>query len=578
MYSRLLLLLLPCLPPALSVAAAPTPDTSVSGFASQPLRVERLPSLHVARHGHTTLATNQGILVVGGHTTDFVPTPTAEWLYDGEWHLVPTAYTHDHGLALHLRSGEVIVAGGHEQPLGIGQTFTFETTTPATTTKRQRRAFQGYGCLDRKRCFARALEMDSGHVIISGNWYQHDDIECYDGSRQCHHVKDVAQQRALPYILRTSHDNAIIFSPVDTHANRHDTIVIDRLVGDPFTEPLLQTWRPRPNHEASAQTACFIGNEACGQYAYLVTAENAEGQIAFLRVEDEHFSLLPTDGPVPMRSQWGRIFWFSNLVADSTARRAYMVGADSLGHSRLYVLAVDYSRSPALLTLYHTEPQDSVSQTAPVVTPEGNLLLAGGNLEQDNNFTLTGSTLLLCVGSKHEINTATTESWQRWLWLLLPLVILLLVWKTHQTHPRPLPVGRGEDTSSPETPGVQNNTSPPSQGGAGGGASLFTRICQLMDEQQPYLNPDLKIADVAKALGTNATYVSRCINAERGATFSQFVNVYRISHAQQLLRQQPDMKIAALSTDSGFANETTFFRAFKALTGMTPREWMAQTD
>jgi len=106
----------------------------------------------------------------------------------------------------------------------------------------------------------------------------------------------------------------------------------------------------------------------------------------------------------------------------------------------------------------------------------------------------------------------------------------------------------------------------------------MARIGQLMDEQQPYLNPDLKIADVAKALGTNATYVSRCINAERGATFSQFVNAYRISHAQQLLRQQPDMKIAALSTASGFANETTFFRAFKALTGMTPKEWMAQND
>jgi AraC-like DNA-binding protein len=38
------------------------------------------------------------------------------------------------------------------------------------------------------------------------------------------------------------------------------------------------------------------------------------------------------------------------------------------------------------------------------------------------------------------------------------------------------------------------------------------------------------------------------------------------------------MKIAALSTASGFANETTFFRAFKALTGMTPKEWMAQND
>ena len=83
---------------------------------------------------------------------------------------------------------------------------------------------------------------------------------------------------------------------------------------------------------------------------------------------------------------------------------------------------------------------------------------------------------------------------------------------------------------------------------------------------------------MADRLNTSSTYVSRCINTKLGYTFNQFVNTYRISHAQQLLRQQPDMKILTLSTASGFANETSFFRTFKALTGMTPKEWLASTE
>ena len=38
---------------------------------------------------------------------------------------------------------------------------------------------------------------------------------------------------------------------------------------------------------------------------------------------------------------------------------------------------------------------------------------------------------------------------------------------------------------------------------------------------------------------------------------------------------QPNMKITEVFLNSGFANETTFFRIFKATTGMTPNEWKA---
>ena len=102
---------------------------------------------------------------------------------------------------------------------------------------------------------------------------------------------------------------------------------------------------------------------------------------------------------------------------------------------------------------------------------------------------------------------------------------------------------------------------------------LIATIIQLMEEQQLYLNSELKVADVAELAGTNSRNVSDCIKAARGCSFSQFVNAYRIDYAKQLLVSQPDIKVAAVALQSGFANEMSFFRTFKAHLGMTPKEW-----
>ena len=106
-------------------------------------------------------------------------------------------------------------------------------------------------------------------------------------------------------------------------------------------------------------------------------------------------------------------------------------------------------------------------------------------------------------------------------------------------------------------------------------SDLMDRINRLMEEQRLYLDSDLKLADVATALGTNRNYISDCINSQRGCSFTQYVNTYRVGYAKNLLRTQPDMKMSEVCMASGFASENTFFRTFKALTGMTPSEFKA---
>ncbi|MBQ8656336.1 MAG: helix-turn-helix domain-containing protein, partial [Prevotella sp.] len=104
---------------------------------------------------------------------------------------------------------------------------------------------------------------------------------------------------------------------------------------------------------------------------------------------------------------------------------------------------------------------------------------------------------------------------------------------------------------------------------------LIQRIYRLMEEQQLYLNSELKVQDVADALGTNRTYVSNCIKNIRGCSFSQFVNGYRVEYAKQLLRSNAGIKLSEVWACSGFSSESSFFRAFKAVTGTTPKDWIA---
>ena len=122
----------------------------------------------------------------------------------------------------------------------------------------------------------------------------------------------------------------------------------------------------------------------------------------------------------------------------------------------------------------------------------------------------------------------------------------------------------GSATAAAEPPSVETDASD----------QLLSQIRSLMEGQQLFLNNELKLADVAKALGTNSSYVSSCIRTKLGCSFSQFVNRYRVDYAKQQMTQRQGEKLSSIGLESGFSNETSFYRAFKAVTGMTPGEWL----
>ena len=512
------------------------------------VEAERLPDMNVPRSGHSALLLNGEVTVVGGHTSGFVLTPTIEYLEGGRWQQLQTVYTHDGGISIVMASGKVLLAGGFKDNLGIGQSFEVELYDPATHESK------GFGCLDQKRVSGAAVELDSGRVMITGNWYTDDGIEMFDGKTSFSHVRHVSQSRYLPHVFRTSDGDAVIVAGYDERGNPLDTIVIDRLYGEPFRNELFDNWRPLHYDLAQHSDDSFIGDKTKGEFRYLMPVENEDGQLAIIDVRDTIFTPLPTSAPVPMQSQWGAIKYITPVYADRQHQRGYVVGFDDT--NRLYALCIDYANNPATLKLYHTDPLPEAGMlTIPVLTAEGNLMLTGGvGTEPNGNFSPKASVWLLRF---NDDGSEAAGGFNGWLWGVLAAVLLaagVAVYVFRRRKPQPEPEERLETVTK-------------------GDEQLMQRICQLMDEKQLYLQQGLKVSDIASALGINSRYVSDCVKAVKGCSLTQFVNEYRVEHAKRLLLECPEMKISTVAVESGFTNDKAMTRYFKEQTGMTPTEW-----
>jgi YesN/AraC family two-component response regulator len=99
------------------------------------------------------------------------------------------------------------------------------------------------------------------------------------------------------------------------------------------------------------------------------------------------------------------------------------------------------------------------------------------------------------------------------------------------------------------------------------------RILQLIEEDNRYLK-NLRLSDIANDLGVSAATIAECIRNNRGCTLAQLLAEYRVRHAQKLITDNPELKLAVVIAESGFTSESTFFRTFKAVTGKSPKEWL----
>jgi AraC-like DNA-binding protein len=102
---------------------------------------------------------------------------------------------------------------------------------------------------------------------------------------------------------------------------------------------------------------------------------------------------------------------------------------------------------------------------------------------------------------------------------------------------------------------------------------LKERLCNVLEREKLYLNPDIRVGDLAERLYTNKSYLAQTIKIKMNKNFCQLIHFYRVREAMRIYAQNPDLTITQLCRRVGFNSMTTFNTAFGRNTGFTPAEW-----
>lgn len=100
------------------------------------------------------------------------------------------------------------------------------------------------------------------------------------------------------------------------------------------------------------------------------------------------------------------------------------------------------------------------------------------------------------------------------------------------------------------------------------------KLLALMATEQPWLEPELTLTELAQRLRTTPNVLSKVINAGCGQNFNDFVNTYRVHEARRKLADPrfAHYSLVGVALESGFNSKSTFNRVFKKLLGQAPSE------
>ncbi|MGL5772191.1 MAG: helix-turn-helix domain-containing protein [Bacteroidales bacterium] len=103
---------------------------------------------------------------------------------------------------------------------------------------------------------------------------------------------------------------------------------------------------------------------------------------------------------------------------------------------------------------------------------------------------------------------------------------------------------------------------------------LKQRFNDRVVAKKMFLQPNLRMDEVAVLLHSNRTYISEMINSEFEMNYSSYINHLRINYAKELMLRSQDLKQEELASRCGFPNAASFNRAFKQDTGYPPKAWL----
>lgn len=176
------------------------------------------------------------------------------------------------------------------------------------------------------------------------------------------------------------------------------------------------------------------------------------------------------------------------------------------------------------------------------------------------------------------------------LWCLITMVYVLFIMRKilHQeVFTVTAQEGTGESADD-ESPKADEEGQAPTEGVSGETAAVAgdyykalnkAAVDALIEEKKYYLDPSLTLQKLAIQLGTNRQYLSNYINREKGKTFYEYINNFRMEEAVRILSSNPKhpQTMEEVATQAGFNTYSTFLRSFVKKYGESPSAYLKKT-
>ncbi len=101
---------------------------------------------------------------------------------------------------------------------------------------------------------------------------------------------------------------------------------------------------------------------------------------------------------------------------------------------------------------------------------------------------------------------------------------------------------------------------------------IAAKLEAAMAQNKLHLDPNLSLYKLARALSISPNYISQTLNETIGESFFDYVNRWRVETAKDKIVSS-DETILQIALDVGFNARSSFYKAFKRVTGLTPSEF-----
>jgi len=109
---------------------------------------------------------------------------------------------------------------------------------------------------------------------------------------------------------------------------------------------------------------------------------------------------------------------------------------------------------------------------------------------------------------------------------------------------------------------------------------IHKKLIDIMQKEKVFKNPELTLSDLSQKLGVNANTLSQVVNSLEEKNFYDYINGQRIEEFKRIVSLPENQKftILALAYECGFNSKSAFNRNFKNETGLSPTEYLKETN